>query len=398
MKTWIFQGNPTRFNVDDYLLKNENIWWSIRQEHLAKHIQLNDEVFIWRSDGGNKGSGGIVARTQVISLPQDYINDDESLDYWYEDVSEDTYLAVELKVFEVDVINGIKRLELKESENLADLKILHFNQNTNYLLSEEEGGYLRQFWYRRVTVKSDDIDTRFNDDIYVLPPLNSNGREREFKFYSNELKAQVMYEHLINNQTHRWMDANVLGRNGNTKGRESANILYYLGMRADYRGIFVGKKVDEVIQILDGKGTDYADVVRLLRLLEDIELDTSINSDLEAEQAEEGNGIEGNVKYYYGKRYERVSKNRKLAIKKHGLSCFACGFNFEKVYGERGIDFIEVHHIKPLSTLEEAVKINPETDLVPLCANCHRMVHRRKNDVLNVEQLKGILKCMKNES
>ena len=57
MNTWIFQGNPTRFNVDDYLLENENIWWSIRQEHLAKHIKINDEVFIWRSHGGEKEVG-----------------------------------------------------------------------------------------------------------------------------------------------------------------------------------------------------------------------------------------------------------------------------------------------------------------------------------------------------
>lgn len=87
MSTWIFQGNPTRFNVDNYLLENENIWWSIRQVHLAEHIKLGDEVFIWRSDGGNKGRGGIVARTNAITLPQDYTEDDSN-EYWYEDASE----------------------------------------------------------------------------------------------------------------------------------------------------------------------------------------------------------------------------------------------------------------------------------------------------------------------
>ncbi|WP_186673918.1 EVE domain-containing protein [Sporosarcina sp. BP05] len=61
MNTWIFQGNPTKFNVDDYLLENDYIWWSIRQEHLVSDINLGDEVFIWRSDGANKGSGGAVA-------------------------------------------------------------------------------------------------------------------------------------------------------------------------------------------------------------------------------------------------------------------------------------------------------------------------------------------------
>lgn len=129
---------------------------------------------------------------------------------------------------------------------------------------------------------------------------------------------------------------------------------------------------------------------------DDGNLFNTINLDIEAEQAEEGHGIEGNVKYYFGKRYERDAKNRRLAIKKHGLNCYTCGFNFEEVYGERGKDFIEVHHIKPLSTLEEAVEINPDTDLVPLCANCHRMVHRRKDDVLSIEELKEIIRKYSN--
>ncbi|MED4046764.1 HNH endonuclease, partial [Priestia aryabhattai] len=73
------------------------------------------------------------------------------------------------------------------------------------------------------------------------------------------------------------------------------------------------------------------------------------------------------------------------------------GFNFEEVYGERGRDFIEIHHIKPLSSLKEAVAINPKTDLVPLCANCHRMIHRRKNEVLTVEQLKALTKKLYTE-
>ena len=45
---------------------------------LSNLIELGDEVFIWRSDGGNKGSGGIVARTQVIGTPQEYTDEEKS--------------------------------------------------------------------------------------------------------------------------------------------------------------------------------------------------------------------------------------------------------------------------------------------------------------------------------
>ena len=626
MNTWIFQGNPTRFNVDDYILENETILWSIRQAHLVNKVQLGDEVFIWRSDGNEKGSGGIVARTQIISLPKEYIKDEGAADYWYEDV-EAAYLAVELKVLEFDVIKGINRLELADHPVLKNLMILRFKQNTNYLVDEEHKGYLRQLWYSRYEPYQNDITNRFpvvekleqvienmrqfkrdleveedinkqlksfqqwyyiseedllapskfigyqemrghiyvdklviseldgrvtervlkewfvpfenvllreyihqklngktrkdftinvlktekekiervfsqidsnngqkqliddlhkamlkiyddskavgytpskfrqmvanegglntakklinskqlsdgftkleelgrldltvealvlqrkyrplfnNEELYiakdrlmqlgydveevlyddfVLPLLNSNGRVREYNYYSDVLKGRVIYEHLINNQTHRWMDINILGRAGNTNGRDSANILYYLGMRADYRGIFAGKSLEEVLKVLQFKGKDYEDIVRLLKVHSKSEqLYVSVKSDIEAQIIEEGHGIEGAKKSYLVNKYERDPKNRKRAIEIHGLNCFACGFNFEEIYGERGKDFIEVHHIKPLNTLEEAIEVNPETDLVPLCANCHRMVHRKKNEVLSIDELKELIR------
>jgi len=394
LNTWIFQGNPTKFNVDDFLLENDYIWWSIKQKHLAEQIQLNDIVFIWRSDGGSRGSGGIVARTQVMTLPLDYTNANESAAYWYEEPSDETYLAVELKVLEVEVNNVLKRTSLQIDNVLKDLPILKLRQNTNYLLENEMGAYLNSVWTEKFSIlKTKTVNT------YELPELKPSGRIREYNFYSDALKAKVIFQHLIHNETHRSLDKKILGiQDGRTKGRNSANILYYLGMKADYRGIFQGKELYEVILILEEKGKRYSEVVRLLRLLDDIDLDRSIDSDIEAEQVEDGHGIEGNQKYYFGKRYERDAKNRKMAIKIHGLNCYVCNFNFEKVYGERGKDFIEVHHLKPLSTLGEAVEINPETELVPLCANCHRMVHRRKDNVLSIDELKAIHNLVDSET
>ena len=52
-----------------------------------------------------------------------------------------------------------------------------------------------------------------------------------------------------------------------------------------------------------------------------------------------------------------------------------CGFDFEEKYGELGKGYIEVHHIKPLSEIDEEVVVNPETDLICVCSNCHRKIH-----------------------
>lgn len=99
---------------------------------------------------------------------------------------------------------------------------------------------------------------------------------------------------------------------------------------------------------------------------------------------------EGEKKAQYVTKYERDPKNRAAAIKIHGLKCAVCGFDFEKTYGEQGQGFIEVHHIKPLYTLDEVMVINPEMDLICLCSNCHRMIHRKRNQILSVEQLKEL--------
>ena len=44
---------------------------------------------------------------------------------------------------------------------------------------------------------------------------------------------------------------------------------------------------------------------------------------------------------------------RKMAIKIHGNKCMACGFDFESVYGKHGKNYIEVHHVVPLSYIEK---------------------------------------------
>lgn len=100
---------------------------------------------------------------------------------------------------------------------------------------------------------------------------------------------------------------------------------------------------------------------------------------------------EGKKIEYYTAKYERSSRNRAAAIKIHGYCCAVCGFNFSEVYGNIGKDFIEVHHAKPLHSLTDEVIINPETDLVCLCSNCHRMIHRKRGAIVSVEELKQAL-------
>ncbi|MBQ7593950.1 MAG: HNH endonuclease [Synergistaceae bacterium] len=100
--------------------------------------------------------------------------------------------------------------------------------------------------------------------------------------------------------------------------------------------------------------------------------------------------VEGAKKVVYTTTYERNPKVRRdfLNKKKH-LQCEVCGFDFEKTYGKLGAGFIEVHHKKPVSEGEHVTDL--ENDLVMLCSNCHRMIHRGKDHMITVEELKGII-------
>ena len=87
---------------------------------------------------------------------------------------------------------------------------------------------------------------------------------------------------------------------------------------------------------------------------------------------------------------ELVNKKKQDVLKRTGvLACEACGFDFQQMYGDRGEGFAEVHHIKPPQTLI-AVSKTHINDLAIVCANCHRMIHRRK-PWLDIDDLKAII-------
>lgn len=87
---------------------------------------------------------------------------------------------------------------------------------------------------------------------------------------------------------------------------------------------------------------------------------------------------EGALRSILINRYERSSWARKICINYYGSVCQICSFDFEKVYGKVGKDFIHVHHLTPLSVINNEYTVDPIKDLLPVCPNCHSMLHRRK--------------------
>ncbi|ARV17653.1 hypothetical protein AEP_00693 [Curvibacter sp. AEP1-3] len=85
-----------------------------------------------------------------------------------------------------------------------------------------------------------------------------------------------------------------------------------------------------------------------------------------------------------------VAEAKSQAMKQQGrLICAACNFDFSKRYGEVGANIIDVHHTKPVHTMEPGEKTKV-ADLVLLCSNCHRVVHSKRT-WLSIAQVKAAL-------
>ena len=100
---------------------------------------------------------------------------------------------------------------------------------------------------------------------------------------------------------------------------------------------------------------------------------------------------EGNKYQVVVNKYERNTTNRELCLALKGYSCQICGFDFEKKYGRVGRHFIHVHHIVPVSKIGPDYVINPAKDLIPVCPNCHAMLHRKNPPYSPEEVLEMIL-------
>jgi hypothetical protein len=132
----------------------------------------------------------------------------------------------------------------------------------------------------------------------------------------------------------------------------------------------------------------------------DLEIIDQDSEALEISEAQENGSTvdsEGRSRTFLGHRYERKRSLRNKAILHHGPQCLVCGFSFGEMYGEHGKGFAEVHHIVPLASCEGEHDVDYTTDLVVLCANCHRMIHRNPLQPLSIQELETIVNAYYDE-
>lgn len=105
------------------------------------------------------------------------------------------------------------------------------------------------------------------------------------------------------------------------------------------------------------------------------------------------NYVDEHDTYFEGKKrvsqivsYERNAEARQKCIDHYGCLCYVCKFDFQKEFGDLGKGYIHVHHRKRTAYSGKEHEVNPIEDLIPLCPNCHAMIHKRK-PMLKVDEL-----------
>jgi 5-methylcytosine-specific restriction protein A len=123
--------------------------------------------------------------------------------------------------------------------------------------------------------------------------------------------------------------------------------------------------------------------------------DDAVPTTIPEEVSEPERYLEGAAKMIAVNAYERNGKARTACIKHHGAVCAICNFNFETAYGAIGKGFIHVHHIVPLAEIRREYELDPIHDLIPVCPNCHAIIHLTQ-PALSVEELRSYLAAAKN--
>jgi hypothetical protein len=100
--------------------------------------------------------------------------------------------------------------------------------------------------------------------------------------------------------------------------------------------------------------------------------------------------LEGKTTKVLVNSYERNIEAREKCIEHFGVNCQICDFNFQEKFGDLGKNFIHVHHKTEISKIGKEYLINPIKDLIPVCPNCHSMLHKRK-PAFSIEEMKKIM-------
>jgi hypothetical protein len=188
MTTWIFQGNPNRFDMEGYLaFAPERITWLVNQSR--KKIQLGDQVFLWRARGnGAYGPAGILAECLTDSPVLEIPEEPSGIRFWRGSFEPGIAHRVWLKIIRVAEKGAIlERDTISKVPGLGSVGPIGFGNATNFELNENESRELNRIWHSLIGPRSQERANREFDD--QAASLESAPLERLLQEYHRHARA-----------------------------------------------------------------------------------------------------------------------------------------------------------------------------------------------------------------
>ena len=199
MNSWIFQGNPDKFGIDEYLLKSKEIYWSVTIPKHQKEISIGDEVYIWRAKGSHNAVSGIVAFGVVNEecKPREKVSNKHNLsDYlWAKSTDEvsDIKAGIAIKEIRLSPVDGmLTAVELIKDPILSKMQILTARVGSNFLLNETQIQIIKNYWDGlNLNNKEEDEDILTSKEGRIQLRLHKV-RERDPKLRKKAIEVFVM--------------------------------------------------------------------------------------------------------------------------------------------------------------------------------------------------------------
>ena len=165
-------------------------------------------------------------------------------------------------------------------------------------------------------------------------------------------------------------------------------LMNFYSIETPGKGLQNASKLDRLIYHEYVEDKEHFDAIAK-KIIETVDTGKKVDGSYEDEGFMEGTVLEKQHKYKERNRRAVKAKKEHVLRECGYLQCEVCGFIFNDVYGELGDGYIECHHIVPLAEINVAQETKL-CDLALVCANCHRMLHRRR-PWITIQALKQIV-------
>ncbi|MCC7390634.1 MAG: EVE domain-containing protein [Phycisphaerales bacterium] len=358
---WIFQGNPDHFDIDGYLASTTQITWLANQ-----HRQLmakGQTVYLWRNSGRGGAIAGVVAVGVIEGDAESRPDHSPAVPYWKDPmVAAAPAFRVPIRVVEVATAKQVLKSKwLEEDPVCHDLPNLRMRQQTNYLVTSSHADRLARLWAKT----GRDFDR--SDLLLTLAAYAETFGQEVSKLHGSPVSNTALlagravtsiYSKVMN---FRALDPRVPGMGQPNTGQPTKDI---------WNEFWTGSDIDTgALAAAIGSAMEPGTTPASQEALES-----------EVEHTAPEYSAEGRKRLVI---HFRIERNRKVVADAKAkwfnanpnLPCCVCGMSFRETYGDIGEGYIEAHHTEPIATLD-LPKVPVMDDLVPVCSNCHRMLHR----------------------